>query len=406
LASLVPFNALFATPASAPLIAAPPYDVPGDREARAALGAHPQSFLRATRPEVVMAEGADSHSDQAYEVAAFEFAQFIERGLLVRAKETSYAIYRLTWRGRAQTGLVALASADEYREGIVRRHELTRPDKEDDRTRHIETLRAQTGPVFLAFRSGGPLDTIIADLSKSPAPIDFTPEDGVRHEVWRIDAPRDVERIREAARSIPMLYICDGHHRAAAGSRAAERFLGRAEAQHFLAVSFPHTQLRILPYHRLVLDLNGLTVEQADAAIRAATDAPPTISPPPDEGIPGEFGYFLGGRWNRRSLRAAELRVADPSERLDVSVLQRTVLGPIFGIDDPRTSARIRFVGGIKGPGELARAVAAKEAAVGFAMAAATMEQLLAVADAGGLMPPKSTWFEPKLRDGLVVNSW
>lgn len=403
---LTPFRALCAEPSTAGRFIAPPYDVPGDAEARAILAAAPESFLRVTRPEITMAPGTDPHSEPAYSRARELMGEVLAKGLLRREAADCYGVYRLTWRGRSQTGLVGLAPCTQYQAGNVARHELTRPDKENDRTRHIVDLRAQTGPVFLAFRSGTGLEVLLGECTSPPPGLSVDTGDGVLHEAWVIRDRSRVGQVAAVCERVEKLYICDGHHRAAAGTRASLQFPGNAQAQGFLSVAFPHDQLRILPYHRLVLDMGGRDAGTVRLEIERATCPPRNPAAPPEEEVPGEVCVFLAGSWFRRALPAGELHAGDAAARLEASVLQRLVLAPILGIDDPRTSPRIRFVGGIKGPGELARAVSAGEAAIGFAMPAVTMEQLFAVADAGLLMPPKSTWFEPKLRDGVFVNAW
>lgn len=393
-------------PQNAARLCAPPYDVPGDREARALVKEEPLSFLHVTRPETGMPAGADSHSAEAYAYAGSLFEKWCEDGLLQQEENPCYAIYRLTWRGRSQTGLVAIASVSEYRTGLVKRHELTRPDKEDDRTQHITTLQAQTGPVFLAFRSQTVLEGLLAELSTGAPEFDVDKGDGVRHEIWFVRDLADVKRLQAASAALDAVYICDGHHRAAAGARASDAFKDVPEAKGILSVSFAESQLRILPYHRLVADLNGHTEAEVHAAIRTVTTDAKDANAAPEVEIAGEFCYFLAGTWTRRALTPESRKMGNASDRLDVSVIQKLILDPVLGIDDPRTNPRIRFVGGIKGPGELARAVGAGEASIGFAVAATTMGELLAVADAGLLMPPKSTWFEPKLRDGFIVHAW
>jgi len=406
MSSLLPFKMLHPTPQNAARLCAPPYDVPGDREARALVKEEPLSFLHVTRPETGMPADADAHSPEAYAHAEALFEKWCDEALLQQEEVPCYAIYRLTWRGRSQTGLVALASVSEYRTGLVKRHELTRPDKEDDRTKHITLLQAQTGPVFLAFRSQTVLEGLLAELSVTPPEFDVEKVDGVRHEIWFVRDLADVKRLQAASAALDAVYICDGHHRAAAGARASDAFKHLPEAMGILSVSFPESQLRILPYHRLVADLNGKNGDDVHAAIRAVTAEPKDASAPPETEMQGEFCYYLAGKWTRRALTEVSRTLGNASDRLDVSVIQNLILDPVLGIDDPRTNPRIRFVGGIKGPGELSRAVDAGEAAIGFAVAATTMRELLAVADAGLLMPPKSTWFEPKLRDGFIVHAW
>lgn len=373
-----------------------PYDVMNTDEARAEIAAHPNSFLRVTRSEALLSPDVNPYSDAVYSRAREEWLRLHDEGLLRRNETPCYYLYRLTWKGRVQTGLVALASVAEYRAGAVKRHELTRPDKEDDRTRHIATTGAQTGPVFLAWRREPELERLIAGETNHPPIIAFTTDDGITHELWRA---ADTDAIAAAASGIAALYICDGHHRTASAARAAE---SAGNDGGFLSVSFPAGELRILPYHRVVHDLNGMNAAALRERIHAVTD-PVGNDTSPEQVFSGSFAFYLDGRWETRQFRLKGARDADPVRRLDASRLQEDILSPILGIADVRTSPRIHFVGGIHGAGELGRQVDRGEGAIAFAMPAVTMEELFAVADAGLLMPPKSTWFEPKLRDGLIV---
>ena len=343
----------------------------------------------------------DEHDPAIYAEARRQLARFREAGWVVQDAAPSYYLYRQTWRGRTQTGLMATCAVAEYDDNTIKRHELTRPDKEKDRVDHIEALDAQTGLVFLAWR-----DTSAearAALAEAPAaPLwETTTPDGVTHALLRIDAPAAVARITAAFAALPALYVADGHHRSAAASRVAAARGGAGASGWFLAGIFPDSELEILPYNRLVKDLAG----HSPAAFLAAVDAAFHRSPgQPTPAGRGEISMFFAGEWHALRPHPSRVPSGDPVGSLDVSVLQDTLLGPVLGIANPRTDTRIRFVGGIKGPGALEAAVQKGEAAVGFVLHPTGMDQLLAVADANLLMPPKSTWFEPKLRGGVVVH--
>ncbi|MDX2175954.1 MAG: DUF1015 family protein [Candidatus Sumerlaeia bacterium] len=403
MATLLPFAGIRPDPAVAAEFICPPYDVPTDAEARDLVARQPKSFLRVTRPETVMGPDADAHSPAAYQTAREVYEALLAEGTLRRDAKACYYVYRLTWRGESQTGLVALASVSEYHGGVFKRHELTRPDKENDRVAHIEALRCQTGLVFSGFRATPAFSALLRAHSAGVPVVDVLAEDGVRHELWVVDSMDAEGEFAAAAHELDALYICDGHHRAAAASRVAA---GESIAVGILTVAFPHDQLRILPYHRVVTDLNGHTPEAVRAAIHAATDAVTGV-PGAYPAAPGTFSYYLGGgEWTHRRFKSADRTTGSAVDRLDAALLQRLVLEPVLGIDDIRKSPRIRFVGGIRGTGELERQVDAGEAAIAFAHHPTSMEELFAVADAGLLMPPKSTWFEPKLRDGVVMHAF
>jgi uncharacterized protein (DUF1015 family) len=301
-----------------------------------------------------------------------------------------------------QLGLVAAASCADYLANIIKKHEFTRPDKEDDRVRHIETLNSQTGPVFLTYRAQTALDELFAKRAAETPDIDFTAKDGVRHTSWVISDAPTIQSIAAAFARIPFLYIADGHHRSAAAARVFQSRNGAGQSGFFLSVIFPHNQMQILPYNRVLKDLNGLTreqlIEKLDAVfiINKAGKAQPARK--------HELGFYLGGQWFTLNVRPQFASTSDPIEKLDVTLLQKFVLAPIFGIDDPRTSKRINFVGGIRGTGELEKLVNAGEYACAFSMFATSIEDLMTIADAGGIMPPKSTWFEPKLRDAMFCH--
>ena len=407
MSKLRPFRALRPQPEKAALVSAVPYDVVSTSEAAELSRGNPLSFLHLSRPEKDLPPGTDPYSDAVYGRARTEFDRIRREAPLVREAEPSIYLYRLRMGSHVQTGIAASYSIDEYDAGTIRKHERTRQDKEDDRTRHVRTLSAQTGPVFLAYRGRDAINAEVTKLCASTAPLfDFTAPDGVAHTLWKVSDRTVLERLTAEFARVPMLYIADGHHRAASASRV-HRELGPsgapdADRDHFLAVAFPMEQLRILPYHRVLKDLNGRTPEQLleqlardfELAPDAGADAPH-----------GEFRMYLGGRWYGLAPRTRP-DPSDPIAALDVSVLQERVLTPIFGIRDPRTDKRIDFVGGIRGTAELQAWVDSGRAAVAFSMHPTSMEELLRVADANGIMPPKSTWFEPKLRDGLLTHTF
>jgi uncharacterized protein (DUF1015 family) len=385
-------------------VIAPPYDVVTSAEARERANGRPWSFLHVSKPEIDLPEGADPHSDAAYAKAASNLARMVDAGVLLRDPARGYYAYRIASDDHIQTGIVALASIRAYEENRVRRHEHTRPDKEDDRVRHMEALNAQTGPVLIAYPSAAAIDRLAQEAAHGRPDIDATLDDGARHSLWAI---RDTQRIAQLTAlfdALPALYIADGHHRSAAAARVAAARRGadaRDSHEWFLVVAFPHHALRILDYNRVVRDLNGMTLDAFLARLRekfdiAASDAP--LRPARH----GEFGLYAGGRWHRLVLRPELAQPVDPVQRLDVSLLTEHVLAPILGIGDVRIDARVDFVGGGRGLAELERRVDSGAMAAAFALYPTRMEELMAIADAGRVMPPKSTWFDPKLADGLV----
>ncbi len=402
MARIQPFAALRPQPQLAARICELPYDVMSSNEARALAAGNPLSFLRVSKPEIDLPPATDPYDPQVYAKGKENFTRLIADGSLRQDPAPWFYLYRQVMGPHAQLGLVAVASCDDYLNQIIKKHELTRPDKEDDRVRHIETLSAQTGPVFLTYRAQPALDQLFAARAAEPAAIDFTAADGVRHTAWVIrDAP-GIQLIQEQFAAIPALYIADGHHRCAAAARVHQAAPGNAARGQFLAVIFPSNQLQILPYNRALKDLNGLT----PAALLAALDAIFIIQPG-GSGRPGrkhEVGLFLDGAWRTLHFRPKFAAAQDAIETLDVTLLQKYVLWPIFGIEDPRTSKRVDFVGGIRGPGELEKLVRAGDFACAFSMYPTGIDDLMTIADAGGIMPPKSTWFEPKLRDAMFCH--
>jgi uncharacterized protein (DUF1015 family) len=403
MASLIqPFRALRPAPGKAADVAAPPYDVLSSAEARARARGRPWSFLHISKPEIDLAPDTDPYSAPVYAKAAENLKRMVGEGVLVRDAQPSYYAYRLVMDGHAQTGLVAAASVADYDSNRIRKHEFTRPDKEDDRVRQIEALDAQTGPVLLAYPEAPQVDAVLARVTAGAPIADVTADTGVRHTVWAITDPGLLATLTREFDGMAALYIADGHHRSAAASRVATARRGkRPGADRFLAVAFPHHQMQILPYNRVVADLHGLSraefVSRLGQGFGVHASAQP-VTP----ARPGEFGLYLPGQWYRLNIHPALIPAHDPVERLDVSLLADQVLSPLLGISDPRRDKRIDFVGGIRGLPELEKRVNSGEMAAAFSLFPTRMQDLMAVADAGEVMPPKSTWFEPKLADGLA----
>jgi uncharacterized protein (DUF1015 family) len=403
MARLFPFRALRPVPLAASRVASVPYDVVNADEARALAQGNPLSFLHVTRSEIDLPIGTSPYDEAVYARAAANLNELKQAAPLVTDEVPGLYCYRQQMGDHVQTGLAGCFSVDEYERDLIKKHEKTRPDKEDDRTRHIIEVRAQTGVVFLTYRATPGVEPIMARACAGDPLYDFTADDGIRHTVWPV-AAADVPVLQAAFSEIPALYIADGHHRAAsaARARAALREQGQptTEADTFIAVAFPDTQLKILPYHRVVKDLNGHTPETLLAALRARM----AVSEGPAEPRrPGDVSMFLDGRWHTLELPSSPGETSH-ADSLAVAVLQREVLGPVLGIGDVRTDKRIDFVGGIRGTRALEELVTSGQAALAFSMFPVTVDDLITIADEGGIMPPKSTWFEPKLRDGLLVH--
>lgn len=395
-----PFPGLRPAPGLAAAVIAPPYDVLSSDEARAQAVGKPWSFLHISKPEIDLAPGTDPYRPEVYAKGKENFARMLEAKVLQRDPTPYYYFYRLTMGTHSQLGLVAVASCAAYEANRIRKHEYTRPDKEDDRVRQIDTLDAQTGPVFLAYREDAGIDALAERATAGAPEVDVTAIDGVRHSLWVVRDGATIDALTHAFDARARLYICDGHHRSAAAARIAAQRRTQDSAQYFLAVIFPDTQTRIFDYNRVLKDLNGLS---ADEFLKRAADAfmVEPQSAPVKPSRAGEFGLYLGQRWYRLRIRAERVP-ADPVRRLDVSLLQDHLIAPVLGVTDPRRDKRIDFVGGIRGLGELQRRVDSGEMALAFALYPTSLADLMAVADAGQVMPPKSTWFEPKLADGLV----
>ncbi len=396
-----PFRALRPAPGRAAEILAPPYDVLSSAEARERAKGKPWSFLHISKPEIDLAPSISPYDPAVYAKASENLRRVTGAGVLIRDAAPCYYVYRLTWRDRQQTGLAAVASVADYNSNRIRRHELTTPVKEDDRVRQIEAIGAETGPVMIAYPAAPAIDAMLAKAATGTAEVDVTADDGVRHQMWTVRDAATVGALTAAFDALPAIYIADGHHRSAAAARVAAARGPAAGAQDwFLSVVFPHHQMTILDYNRVLRDLNGRSAAGLLAAL-AGRFAVEGASAPVRPAASGEFGMFLDGRWHRLTLRP-DLVPADPVGRLPVTLLTRNVIEPLFGIADQRTDKRIDFVGGGRGLSELERRVASGEMAVAFALCPTRMDDLMAVADAGGIMPPKSTWFEPKLADGMV----
>lgn len=405
-----PFMALRPRADVAAEVVAPPYDVVSSDEARTLAAGKPASFLHISRPEIDLPPGSSPYSDEAYARGAANFKRLCEEGILRRDSEQSFYIYRMRMRDHVQTGVACIASVAAYEAGRIRRHELTRPDKENDRVRNIATLRAQTGPVLLAYQADRAIGALIEASTSVPPAVEVPGPNDTQHSLWPVVAPERIVAFLSAFDALEALYIADGHHRSGAAARVAAQRRSSATAssplasyEYFLAVAFPHDQMRILAYNRVVRDLGDSSVEALLSGIGESFAVKASDTPvQPTE--PATFGMYLDGRWYRLKIRDDLVPREDPVASLDVSLLQQHLLAPLLGIGDPRTDARIDFVGGVRGLAELERRVASGGAAVAFAMHPTQIEQLMAVADAGRLMPPKSTWFEPKLVDGLLTH--
>jgi uncharacterized protein (DUF1015 family) len=405
MATIRAFRALRPSSESASHVSAVPYDVVNTAEAAALAKGNPLSFLRVSRPEIDLPAGIDVYSAEVYSKGAENFEKLKAAAPMFVEETPSLYVYRLRMGDHIQSGITACCSIDEYDSNVVRKHERTRKDKEDDRTRHMLSLRAQTGPVFLTYRGRDEINDLVIRAQQQEPLYDFVAADNVAHTVWRIsDEDRDL--VIEAFKAVPLLYIADGHHRAASASRARAELSGNAkhdgneEYNFFLAVLFPADQLQILPYNRIVKELNGLSASAFMAEVSRKFDVSDAASGSPEQ--KSEINMYMDGKWHRLTLPMGTTNPIDPLSSLDVSVLQERLLDPVLGIADVRTDKRIDFVGGIRGTSALEQMVNEGRAAVAFSLYPVTVNDLMAIADANGIMPPKSTWFEPKLRDGLL----
>ena len=408
MSTLRPFRAVRPRPDMASQVAALPYDVMNSAEARAAVEGKPWSFIRVDKAEVDLPEGTDLYSDAVYQKAAENLAALSSAGVTRRDGKPMFYIYSQTWRGRTQTGVVGCASVDEYLNDTIKKHEKTRADKEEDRVRHVDTCDANTGPIFLTYRDSAAVNTVVDKIAAGDPECDFVSGD-VRNRVWPVAEDEDIKAIERAFADIDSLYIADGHHRCASAVRVAKKrreaypdYDGSEEFNYFLCVCFPAGELEILDYNRVIADTNGLSTDELLARLGESFDVSPAAEPvrPPEQHT---FGMYIDSRWYLLRAKEGTFDPGDPVSRLDVSILQNNAISPIFGISDPRTDKRIDFVGGIRGLDELVRR-ADGDMKVAFSMYPTTLDDLMSIADAGLTMPPKSTWFEPKLLSGLFIH--
>jgi len=404
MAIIKPFRALKPKKELADKVASRPYDVLNSEEAKKEAAGNNHSFLRITKSEIDLPDGIDSHSQQVYDKAKSNLEMFIQNGILFSEEKPCYYIYQLVMNGKSQAGLVCLSSIEDYFKDVIKKHELTRPEKEKDRIDHMRTIRAQTGNVFMAYRDVMEINALINGWKAKNAPeYDFIADDGIKHTIWVINRDDVINSITNLfATKVPNTYIADGHHRAASAAKVSKQLPDSEAAKFFLTTIFPDNQLAILDYNRVVKDLDGLTTEEFIGALQE--DFMITYSPEPVKpAVLHEFGMYLEDEWYILTAREGTYR-NDPIGVLDVTILQKRVLDRILGIKDPRTDNRVDFVGGIRGLGELEKRVKSGEMAAAFSLYPVTIEQLFAIADSGKVMPPKSTWFEPKLRDGLLTH--
>ena len=404
------FHGMMPTPEKVAQVAAVPYDVVNSEEAAKLAEGNPLSFLRVSRPEIELEPGIDLYSDKVYAKAVSNFKRLIAEAPLTEDPEKNLYVYSLKMGNHTQIGIAGAASVEDYNTGIIKKHEKTRKDKEDDRARHVMDLRSHTGPVFLTYRDNKKIDAAVAEIMKEPPFFAFTAADGIEHKLWKAGEKRSEYLSSLFEAEVPCFYIADGHHRAASASRSGTtcragnpNHTGKEDYNYFLAVAFPSDQLRILAYNRVVKDLNGYSKEDFLKKISEKFHVAKTTDQTPSK--VSEICMYLDGEWYKLDPNF-DLSGLDVIGRLDVSILQDNLLAPVLGIDDPRTSKRIDFVGGIRGTKELIKLVDSGKAAVAFSMYPTTLDQLMDIADAGRIMPPKSTWFEPKLRDGLVVHNF
>ncbi|NII24801.1 DUF1015 domain-containing protein [Pseudoflavitalea sp. X16] len=406
MASIQPFKALRPTPELASQIASRPYDVLNSKEAREEVAGNPHSFLHITKSEIDLPEDIDIHTQAVYDKAKENLSAFIQRGFLFREDKPCYYIYQLVMNGRSQTGLVAASSVDDYEKDIIKKHEFTRPEKEQDRINHIKTSGAQTGNVFLAYKNVTELDKLIEDWKADHHPVyNFTADDNISHTIWVVNSDVIIKSITDIfATVVPATYIADGHHRAASAAKVRKALGAQAtpEANYFLTTLFPSNQLYIMDYNRVVKDLNDLTEAELLQKLTADFTVEKIAAPLAPENL-HEFGMYFKGQWYKLTSKEGTY-TTDPIGVLDVSILSNNVLDKWLGIKDQRTDKRIDFVGGIRGLGELEKRVNSGEMAVAFSLHPVTIQQLFDIADSGNVMPPKSTWFEPKLRDGLLTH--
>jgi uncharacterized protein (DUF1015 family) len=402
MANIRPFTAILPKPELAPRICELPYDVVSIEEARKIAESNPFSFFRVSRPEIEFPQNTNPYSPEVYERGKANFLKMLENKWLFRDSKPNFYIYRLIWKDHVQTGIVALASCQDYIDNVIKKHELTQPEKEDDRMRHIEIMNAQTGIVFLVYRAAKSIDEFIKTETEKPPFVDFVAPDGIRHTSWIVSEPEQIRLLELEFGKIESLYIADGHHRAAAAVRIFKKRNGEGNTAGFLSAIFADHQVKILPYNRLLLDTNGLSEEKLFKELSKSFSIAPANSPVPDK--KGVVCFYFNKRWYRLEFKPEIAASGDPVERLDVSLLQRFVLKPIFGINDPRADKRVVYIGGIRGTSELEKMVDSGKGACAFSMYPTSIEDIMKISDAGKIMPPKSTWFEPKLRDAMFIH--
>jgi len=406
MALVLPFRALRPRREYAAQVAALPYDVMTREEGKKAVEGKPLSFLRVEKSEIDVPDATSPDDVIIYETAKRNLARLRDEGILQQDSSPCYYIYRQQMGAQVQTGIVGVMSALEYDEGKIKKHELTRQDKEDDRTRHVDYVNAQTGPVFISYPARSGISEIVQEVAAGEPEYDFTAEDSVRHTAWLLTDQVKIETVKSEFAKVSTLYIADGHHRAAAGAAVARKRRkegGPRESDMILAVFFPHDQLKVMDYNRAVKDLRGLTPEEFKEKISNRFSVSNNFAARSPE-RPHDFGMYLSGRWYRITIKEGVYDAADPVASLDAAILQEHLLAPVLGIDNPRTDERIKFIGGIRGMSELEKLVDQEGYAVAFSLYATSMQEIMKVADAGAIMPPKSTWFEPKLRSGLFVH--
>lgn len=410
MAGIRPFRAVRPVKERVAEVAALPYDVYNREEAKEAVKDKPYSFLNIDRAETQFGNEVDTYAPCVYEKARELFEGMCSEGVYLTEDQPCYYVYELVMNGRSQTGIAACASIDDYLNGVIKKHENTREEKEQDRIRHVDALGAQTGPIFLAYRSSAVINQVVAETKRKEALYDFTSEDGIRHIVWKIDGEKEVALLREAFAGIDDIYIADGHHRAASAVKAGIKrrnenpgYTGEEEFNFFLSVLFPDEELMIMDYNRTVADLNGYSEEEFFQKLKESFAVEEKGAEPFAPEKKGRFGMYLSGKWYALTIKDSLVPKEDVVASLDVSVLQDFLLGPVLGIKDPRTDKRIDFIGGIRGLSELERR-ADEDMKVSFSMYPTSISELFAVADAKRLMPPKSTWFEPKLRSGIFIH--
>ncbi len=409
MSEIKPFRGIRPRPELCPAIAAPPYDVVDYEEGRAYVADKPDSFMRVEKSEIELPRELQMHDRAIFENGARNLRRLQDEGKMIRDARPCFYLYQQRMGQHVQVGVVAGASVAEYQSGLIKTHEHTRADKEEERTLHVDLVGANTGPVFLTYRARAEIDAFVDGVRGRAPEVDFVSEDGVGHTLWVLADEAEVQELRALFAAVPHLYVADGHHRSAAASRVQKLrrqrrggHTGQEPYDHFLTVIFPHDQMMIMEYNRVVKDLHGLTPDGLLAALAGSFAVAEAAEARP--GQPRSFGMYLQGRWHRLTARPGTFPAADPVQGLDVAILQNNLLGPLLGIADPRTDNRIQFVGGIRGTAELERR-AQKFGGVAFALHPTSIEQLMGVADDGQVMPPKSTWFEPKLRSGMVVKS-